>query len=175
MGQVCCTIQIVFQLMMTDQLLGQDRELVFFLGVFFYYSSILFYPSFQQRQRVVSFCFFNHWVEDSSFIDYVSSVWVCHEGVSLIVSFMRNLQNLKPALCRHFGWHIRRLSEEVRITKDSIYRPQRVVEHNPMSDALSVKQTLQLRLCGRLLDWRMPLFIKSPRFNGWSLGIRCEF
>lgn len=38
------------------------------------HSPILFYPSFQLRRRLVSFCFFNHWVEDPSFIDMVSSV-----------------------------------------------------------------------------------------------------
>ncbi|KAA0067224.1 RNA-binding protein 8A [Cucumis melo var. makuwa] len=52
-------------------------------------------------------------------------VWVRHEGVSPLVSLMRNLHHLNPALRRHFGRHIRYLSEEVCITKESMDRAQR--------------------------------------------------
>ena len=38
------------------------------------HSPILVYPSNHRTQRVVSFCFFNHWVEEASFMDVVSSV-----------------------------------------------------------------------------------------------------
>ena len=38
------------------------------------HSLIHVYPSYQQRQRVVSFRFFNNWVEEASFLDIVSSV-----------------------------------------------------------------------------------------------------
>ncbi|XP_050946571.1 uncharacterized protein LOC127151191 [Cucumis melo] len=72
----------------------------------FYHSPILFYPSFQQNSRVVSFRFFNHWLEDPSFIEVVARMWGRHEGVSPLVSLMRNLQRLKPTLRRHFGRHI---------------------------------------------------------------------
>ena len=49
------------------------------------HSPILFYPSNQLRQRVVSFRFVNHWIEDASFMAVVSSVWVRDEGVLLIL------------------------------------------------------------------------------------------
>ena len=65
------------------------------------HSPILVYLNIQQRQRVISFHFFNHWVEEASFMDVVSSVWVRHAGVSPFVSVVRNLHNLKPALGRH--------------------------------------------------------------------------
>ncbi|TYK26644.1 hypothetical protein E5676_scaffold313G002900 [Cucumis melo var. makuwa] len=85
--------------------------------------------------------------KDSSFIDVVSSFWVRHESISPLVSLMRNLHNFKPALHRHFGGHIRCLN----------------------------KETLQLRPSGWLLDWRKPLFVKSPGFDGWNLVIRPSF
>ena len=53
------------------------------------------------------------------------------------MNLMRNLEPLKSTLYRHFGRHIRYLSEEVCITKESMDRAQREVEHNPISDALS--------------------------------------
>ena len=103
----------------------------------FLITPLLFYPNFQQRQWVVSFCFFNHWVEDSLFIDVVSLIWSRHVGVSLIVSFVRNLHNHKPTLHIQFGKHIQSLSEEVRIAKESMDKAQRKVGQNPMSDVLS--------------------------------------
>ncbi|KAA0065355.1 F17F8.5 [Cucumis melo var. makuwa] len=56
----------------------------------------------KQNSRVVSFRFFNHWLEDPSFIEVVARMWGRHEGVSPLVSLMRNLQRLKPTLRRHF-------------------------------------------------------------------------
>lgn len=50
---------------------------------------------------------------------------------------MRNLHNLKSVVRRHFGRHIQRLGEEVRIAKETMDRTQREVECNPMSDVLS--------------------------------------
>lgn len=71
------------------------------------------------------------------FIDVVSLIWSRHVGVSLIVSFVRNLHNHKPTLHIQFGKHIQSLSEEVRIAKESMDKPQRKVGQNPMSDVLS--------------------------------------
>lgn len=76
-------------------------------------------------------------MEDPSFTDVVSLVWFCHEGISLLVCLMRNLHDLKPTLCRHFGRHIRRLIEEMHIAKESMDRAQRQVELNPIFDSLS--------------------------------------
>ncbi|KAA0062888.1 non-LTR retroelement reverse transcriptase-like protein [Cucumis melo var. makuwa] len=76
-------------------------------------------------------------VEDPSFIEVVARMWGRHEGVSPLVSLMRNLQNLKPTLRRRFGRHIQSLNEEVHIAKENMDRAQREVEHNPMSDVLS--------------------------------------
>ncbi|KAL0541431.1 hypothetical protein IC582_021476 [Cucumis melo] len=101
------------------------------------HSPILFYPSFQLNSKVVSFRFFNHWVEDLSFIEVVARIWSRHEGVSPLVSLIRNLRNFKPAFRRRFGRHIQRLSEEVRIAKEGMDRAQREVKRNPMSDVLS--------------------------------------
>ncbi|TYK23422.1 uncharacterized protein E5676_scaffold605G00030 [Cucumis melo var. makuwa] len=47
--------------------------------------------------------FFNHWMEDPSFIEVVSRLWGRHEGVSPLASLMRNLQRLKPTLCRQIS------------------------------------------------------------------------
>ncbi|TYK26658.1 uncharacterized protein E5676_scaffold313G003080 [Cucumis melo var. makuwa] len=101
------------------------------------HSPILFYPSFQINSKVVSFWFFNHWVEDPSFIEVVARMWNRHEGVSPIVSLMRNLHHLKPIMRRRFGRHIKSLSEEVRNAKAAMDLAQREVERNPMSDVLS--------------------------------------
>ncbi|TYK31002.1 uncharacterized protein E5676_scaffold455G002340 [Cucumis melo var. makuwa] len=56
---------------------------------------------------------------------------------SVLVCLMRNLHDLKPTLCRHFGRHIRRLIEEMHIAKESMDRAQRQVELNPIFDSLS--------------------------------------
>ncbi|KAA0067931.1 Exo_endo_phos domain-containing protein [Cucumis melo var. makuwa] len=64
------------------------------------HSSILVYPGFQQSQRVVTFRFFNYWVEDPSFIDVVPLIYVQHGGIYPSVGFITNLHDLKPALCR---------------------------------------------------------------------------
>ncbi|KAA0059841.1 reverse transcriptase [Cucumis melo var. makuwa] len=106
------------------------------------HSPILFYPSFQLNSKVVSFRFFNHWVEDPSFIEVVARMWSRHEGVSPLVSLMRNLHHLKPTLRRQFGRHIQSLSEEVHIAKEAMDRAQRDVERNSMSDVLSRQASL---------------------------------
>ncbi|XP_016902060.1 uncharacterized protein LOC103496880 [Cucumis melo] len=64
-------------------------------------------------------------------------MWGRHEGVSPLVSLMRNLQHLKPTLRRHFGRHIHNLSKEVHNAKEAMDRAQREVERNSMSDVLS--------------------------------------
>ncbi|TYK06470.1 reverse transcriptase [Cucumis melo var. makuwa] len=99
---------------------------------------------------------FNHWVEEPFFIAVVSLVWVRHEGVLPLMILMRNFHHLKLALHRHFGRHIRRLREEVRNEKEAMDRAQREVEYNSR----------------RLLDWRKPFFVISPRFDDWNLVIR---
>ncbi|KAL0561777.1 hypothetical protein IC582_002218 [Cucumis melo] len=106
------------------------------------HSPTLFYPSFQVNSRVVSFRFFNHWVEEPSFIEVVARMWSRHEGVSPLVSLMRNLHHLKPILRRQFGRHIKSLSEEVRIAKEAMDIAQREVERNPLSDVLSRQASL---------------------------------
>ena len=106
------------------------------------HSPILFYPSFQLNSKVVSFRFFNHWVEDPSFIEVVTRMWSRHEGVSPLVRLMRNLHLLKPILRRRFGRHIKRRSEEVRSVKEAMDIAQREVERNPMSDVLSRQTSL---------------------------------
>ncbi|KAA0049769.1 non-LTR retroelement reverse transcriptase-like protein [Cucumis melo var. makuwa] len=90
----------------------------------------------------MSFQFFNHWVEDPSFIEVVARMWSSHEGVSPLVSLMRNLHHLKPILHRRFGRHIKSLSEEMRIAKEAMDIAQREVERNPMSDVLSRQASL---------------------------------
>ncbi|TYK28312.1 uncharacterized protein E5676_scaffold600G001370 [Cucumis melo var. makuwa] len=90
-----------------------------------------------KNRRVVSFRFFNHWMEDPSFIEVVSRMWGRNEGVSPLVSLIRNLQHLKSTIRRHFGRHIQSLSEEVRNAKEAMDRAQREVKRNPMSDVLS--------------------------------------
>ena len=55
---------------------------------------------------MVSFHFFNHWVEEDSFFNVVSSVWAKDTGVSSIENFVKNLRNLKSVLYIHFGKHI---------------------------------------------------------------------
>ena len=94
------------------------------------HSPILVYPSNQLRQRGVSFQFFNHWVEKASVMDVISLLWVRDAGVSLILSFVRNLQKLKSVLRSHFSKHIQSLSEAARIAKDSMDRAQIEVEQN---------------------------------------------
>ncbi|XP_050938810.1 uncharacterized protein LOC127148657 [Cucumis melo] len=106
------------------------------------HSPILFYPSFQLNSKVVSFRFFNHWVEDPSFIEVVARMWSWHGSVSPLVSLMRNLHHLKPTLRRQLGRHIQSLSKEVRIAKEAMDRTQRDVERNPMSDVLSRQASL---------------------------------
>ena len=106
------------------------------------HSSILVYPSYQWSQRVVSFRFFNHWVEDSSFLDVVSSIWTRDSRVSSIVSFVKNLRNLKPILRNHFDKHIQTISEDVRLAKDTMDQAQREVEINPLSEELSNQASL---------------------------------
>ena len=86
------------------------------------HSSILVYPSNQRSQQVVSFRFFNHWVEEASFMDVVSSAWTKDTRVSPIVNSVRNLRNLKSILRRHFGRHIRTISEDVRLANDTMVR-----------------------------------------------------
>ena len=41
----------------------------------FDHSPILVYPIHQRSPRVVSFCFFNHWVEEPSFFYIVTFIW----------------------------------------------------------------------------------------------------
>ncbi|KAL4018356.1 hypothetical protein IC575_021951 [Cucumis melo] len=106
------------------------------------HSPILFYPSFQLNSKVVSFRFFNHWVEDPSFIEVVARRWSRHEGVSPLVSLMKNLHHLKPILRGRFGRHIKSLNEKVRIAKLAMDIAQRKVERNPMSDVLSRQASL---------------------------------
>lgn len=86
------------------------------------HSPILVYPSNQRSQQVVSFRFFNHWVEEASFMDVVSSAWTKDTRVSPIVNIVRNLRNLKSILRRHFGRHIRTISEDVRLANDTMDR-----------------------------------------------------
>ncbi|KAA0047412.1 putative non-LTR retroelement reverse transcriptase [Cucumis melo var. makuwa] len=91
----------------------------------------------KHNRRVVSFRFFNHWVEYPSFLEVVSSMWGRYEGVSPLVSLMRNLQHLKSTLCRNFGRHIQSLSDEVHNANKVMDRAQREVKRNLMSDVLS--------------------------------------
>ncbi|TYK18951.1 uncharacterized protein E5676_scaffold418G00380 [Cucumis melo var. makuwa] len=97
---------------------------------------------FQLNSKVVSFRFFNHWVEDPSFIEVVARRWSRHEGVSPLVSLMKNLHHLKPILRGRFGRHIKSLNEKVRIAKLAMDIAQRKVERNPMSDVLSRQASL---------------------------------
>ncbi|KAA0026071.1 uncharacterized protein E6C27_scaffold581G00620 [Cucumis melo var. makuwa] len=101
---------------------------------------ILFYPSFQHSNKVVSFRFFNHWVEDPSFIEVVTRMWSRHEGVSPLVRLMRNLHLLKPILRRRFGRHIKRLSEEVRIVKEAMDIAQREMAVNYFRNSLGSQE-----------------------------------
>ena len=53
------------------------------------------------------------------------------------MSFVKNLRNLKPLLRSHFCKHIRHISEDVRLAKDTMAQAQREVEINPLSEKLS--------------------------------------
>ena len=106
------------------------------------HSPIPVYPSYQRRQRVVSFHFFNHWVEESSFMDVVSSIWTRDTRFSSVVSLVKNLRNLKSILRSHFGKHIQTISEDVLLAKDTMDRAQREVEVNPPSEELSNQASL---------------------------------
>ena len=69
---------------------------------------------------MVSFRFFNHWVEEATFMDVVSSAWTKDTRVSPIVNIVRNLRNLKSIIRRHFGRHIRTISEDAHLANDTM-------------------------------------------------------
>ena len=70
-------------------------------------------------------------------MDVVSSAWTKDTRVSRIMNIVRNLRNLKPILCNHFGKHIWTISEDVRLAKDTMNRAQREMETNPLSEEVS--------------------------------------